>query len=130
MSDAVCRTLVEDFLKNSWRCVKTIVETLKSFKQTETQRKPVTLFRFENGKKVTRSFDGNCFFLRGSVEYSNPQLTLEETQGIISARILATCGNYFSRYGLRESDANDVAALCHALEKPSEGPIVSFLLNT
>jgi hypothetical protein len=130
MADDVCRTLVEDFLKSSWSSVKTIVETLKGFHEAETRRKPVSLFRFENGKKVTRSFDGDCFFLRGSVEYSNPQLTLEEVQGIIGARMLATCGNYFSSHGLSEPDADDVAALCEALKKPSEGPIISFLLNT
>jgi hypothetical protein len=130
MVDDVCRTLVEDLLKSSWQSVKTIVGTLKSFQEAETRRKPVALFRFENGKKVTGSFDGDCFFLRGSVEYSNPQLTLEEVQGIIGARILATCGNYFSSYGLREPDADDIATLCEALKKPSEGPITSFLLNT
>jgi hypothetical protein len=130
MSDDVCRTLVEDFLKSSWSSVKAIVETLKGFKETKSRRKPVSLFRFEDGEKVTRSFDGGCFFLRGSVEYSNPQLTLEEIQGIIGARMLATCGNYFSSYGLSEPDADDVAALCEALKKPSEGPVVSFLLNT
>jgi len=130
MTDDLCRTLVEAFLKSSWTCVKTIVETLKSFKEAETRRKPVSLFRFENDKKITRSFDGDCFFLRGSVEYSNPQLTLEEIQGIIAARMLATSGNYFYSYGLREPDANDISALCEALKTPSEGPIVSFLLNT
>jgi hypothetical protein len=130
MPDDVCQTLVDDFLKSSWQSVKTLVETLKSFKEAETRRKPVSLFQFKNGKKVTRSFDGDCFFLRGSVEYSNPQLTLEEVQGIIGARMLATCGNYFSSYGLHEPDANDITALCEALKKPSEGPIISFLLNT
>jgi hypothetical protein len=130
MSNHMCRTLVEDFLKSSWLPVKTIVETLKGFKAEETPRKPVSMFRFMKGKKISRSFEGTCFFLRGSVEYSNPQLTLEETQGIIGARILATCGNYFSNYGLREPDADDINEICEALKKPSEGPIISFLLNT
>jgi hypothetical protein len=130
MPDDVCRTLVEDFLKSSWQTVEAIVEKLKGFKEAETQRKPVSMFQFKNGKKVTRSFDGDCFFLRGSVEYSNPQLTLEEVQGIIGARMLATCGNYFSNYGLREPDAADIGELCEALKKPSDGPIISFLLNT
>jgi hypothetical protein len=130
MTDDVCRTLLEDFLHSSWQSVKTIVEMLKSLRETEARRKPVTLFRFENGKKVTRSFDGNYFFLRGSVEYSNPQLTLEEVQGIIGVRMLATCGNYFSNYGLHKPDADDMATLCEALKKPSKGPIISFLLNT
>jgi hypothetical protein len=130
MPDDVCRTLVEDFLKSSWLSVKTIVETLRDFGETATKRKPVSLFKFENGQKVNRSFAGNCFFLRGSVEYSNPQLTLEEVQGIIGTRMLATCGNYFSDYGLHDPDAADIATICEALKKPSEGPIISFLLNT
>ena len=130
MLDDLCRTLVEDFLKSSRSCVKTIVEKLRSFKAEETKRKPVSLFRFKNGQKVNQSFEGNSFFLRGSVEYSNPQLTLEEIQGIIGERMLATCGNYFHNYGLREPDADDVAEICETLKKPSEGPIISFLLNT
>ncbi len=130
MSDDLCRTLVEDFLKSSWQTVGAIVEKLKGFKKAETRREPVPMFKFKNGEKVTRSFDGSCFFLRGSVEYSNPQLTLEEVQGIIGARMLVTCGNYFSNYGLREPDAADIGELCEALKKPSEGPIISFLLNT
>jgi len=88
------------------------------------------LFRFKNGHKVNSSFDGSHFFLRGSVEYSNPQLTLEEVQGIIGARMLETCGNYFNNYGLHEPDADDFSEICEALKKPSEGPIVAFLLNT
>ena len=78
MVDDVCRTLVKDFLKSSWQSVEAIVQTLKNFQEAKIRRKPVTLFRFVNGKKITQHFDGACFFLRGSVEYSNPQLTLEE----------------------------------------------------
>ena len=122
--------LVEDFLKSSWQSVETLVGTLKNFQEAKTRRKPVSMFHFKNGKKITRSFAGDCFFLRGSVEYSNPQLTLEEVQGIIGARMLETCGNYFSTYGLREPDAKDIGELCEALKKPSEGPIIAFLLNT
>jgi hypothetical protein len=109
--------------------VKAIVEKLAVFNEAK-QRKPVSLFRFKNGRKVNQSFDGKCFFLRGSVEYSNPQLTLEEVQGIIGARMLETCGNYFYNYGLRQPDATDVTEICETLKKPSEGPIIAFLLNT
>jgi hypothetical protein len=109
--------------------VKAIVEKLASFKE-EKHGKPVSLFRFKNGQKVNVTFEGNHFFLRGSVEYSNPQLTLEEVQGIIGARMLETCGNYFSNYGLHEPDDNFIAEICEALKKPSEGPIIAFLLNT
>jgi hypothetical protein len=129
MPDNFCRLLLEDFLKNSWTCVEATVERLMSLKE-EKQRKPVSMFRFKNGQKVNRSFEGKYFFLRGSVEYSNPQLTLEEVQGIIGARMLETCGNYFHDYGLHEPDTSDVAEICEKLKKPSEGPIVAFLLNT
>ncbi|TRO49979.1 hypothetical protein E2P63_07325 [Candidatus Bathyarchaeota archaeon] len=130
MTDDVCQTLVKDFLRNSWQSVEALVEKVERFKEAEIRRKPVSMFLFENDHKVTRSFDGDFFFLRGSVEYSNPQLTLEEVQGIIGARMLATCGNYFSSYGLREPDGTDIGELCEALRKPSEGPVISFLLNT
>lgn len=129
MPNDLCRMLTEDFLKSSWPCMKAIVEKLASFKE-EKQGKPVSLFRFKNGQKVNSSFDGSHFFLRGSVEYSNPQLTLEEVQGIIGARMLETCGNYFNDYGLHEPDADDASEICETLKKPSEGPIVAFLLNT
>jgi hypothetical protein len=129
MPDDLCSMLTEAFLKSSWPCVKVIVEKLVSFKE-EKHRKSVSLFRFQNGQRVNVTFEGAHFFLRGSVEYSNPQLTLEEVQGIIGARMLETCGNYFSNHGLHEPDANDVAEICEALKKPSEGPIVAFLLNT
>ena len=130
MSDDPCRVLLADFLKTSWPCVTTIVEKFKAFKEEELKRKPISLFRFKNGQKVNRVFEGSNFFLRSSVEYSNPQLTLEEVQGIIGARMLETCGNYFLNYGLREPDANDTVEICEALKKPSEGPIIAFLLNT
>ncbi|MCJ7560383.1 hypothetical protein MUO79_07165 [Candidatus Bathyarchaeota archaeon] len=129
MPDDLCRMLVEDLLKSSWPCVKAIVEKLVSFKEEKTGN-PVSLFRFKNGQRVNSTFEGNRFFLRGSVEYSNPQLTVEEVQGIIGTRMLETCGNYFNDYGLHEPNANDVTQICETLKKPPEGLIVAFLLNT
>ncbi len=129
MADDLCRILTENFLNTSWSCVKTIVEALKNF-QPAKNRPPVTLFRFKDNRRVDLTFNGNSFFLRGSVEYSNPQLTLEDVQGIIGARMLAVCGNYFHDYGLDKPDAGDLAQICEALKKPTEGSIVPFLLNT
>jgi len=131
MQNDLCRKLLEDFLENSWQCVEVIVGKLRSFKEkVGKQQKLVSMFRFKKGQKVTQNFTGNHFFLRGSLEYSNPQLTLEEVQGIIGARMLETCGNYFHDNGLRKPDANDIAEICEALKKPSQGPIIAFLLNT
>jgi hypothetical protein len=124
-----CRIMLEDFLKHSFAGVRVLVEKLKTFEGPKPNRK-VTLFRFVNGKKVSVPFEGDYFFLRGSVEYTNPQLTIEEVQGIIGTRLLETCANYFWKYGLNEPNESDVDALYEALQKPTEGYIVPFLLNT
>jgi hypothetical protein len=129
VTEDLCRVLVENFLESSWPCVKIIVEKLASFK-AERNAKPVCLFRFENGHKINSTFEGNHFFLRGSVEYSNPQLTVEEVQGIIAARMLEVCGNYFRDYALHTPDTNDIAQICETLKKPPKGHIIPFLLNT
>jgi hypothetical protein len=130
MSDDLCRTLLKDFLESSWPCVAAIVERLGRFKEEEIKRKPVSMFRFKKGQKINQNVEGNRFFLRSSVEYSNPQLTLEEVQGIVGTRMLEACGNHFHNYGLHEPKANDLAEICEALKKPSEGYIIPFLLNT
>jgi hypothetical protein len=130
MSEDYCKILVEDFLKNSWSSIKVLVERLGRFKQEKRSRQ-VTLFRYVHGQKVDMSFDGNCcLFLRGSVEYSNPQLTIEEVQGIISTRLLEACANYFDKYGLHQPDGSDVTQLCEMLKKSPIDYIVPFLLNT
>ena len=128
MSVDLCRLFVDDFLKNSWNSVKTLVEVVAAFKAEN--RNPVSLFKFKETERINQTFDGGHFFLRGSVEYSNPQLTVEEVQGVIGAKMLEVSGNYFLNYGLHEPDQSDFAQLCELLKKPSEGRIVGFLLNT
>src|SRR4030043_428953 len=130
MTDELSRMLVENFLKTSWSCcIKPVVEKPPNW-GAENAVRPVSFFRFKNNQRVDSSFDGNHFFLRSSVEYSNPQLTVEEVQGIVAARLLEVCGNYFHEKGLREPDAGDFAELCERLKKPSQGRIIAFLLNT
>ncbi len=128
VEDDLCRRIVEDFLESSWSCVKILLEKLANFREKNGRK--VSLFRFKNGQRVDSAFEGNHFFLRGSVEYSNPQLTVEEVQGIIGTRMLEVCGNYFHQHGLREVDAKDIDEICEALKKPPQGMIVAFLLNT
>ena len=129
MIEDYCKILLEDFLKDSWLSVKVLVEKLSSFKE-EKRAKRVTLFHYVNGQKVNVQFEGNRFFLRGSVEYTNPQLTVEEVQGIIGTRLLEACGNYFEKYGLHEPNSGDIAQLLEILRKPPEDCIIPFLLNT
>jgi hypothetical protein len=129
MNEDYCGLLLEDFLKSSWPTVQTLVDYVNSFKQEKHSRQ-VTLFHFVNGKKVTVPFTGNRFFLRGSVEYANPQLTVEDIQGIIGTRLLEVCSNYFDKTGLHKPDGTEITELCELLKKPPEGFIVPFLLNT
>ena len=124
-----CSLLLEDFLKTSFSTVKVLVEGALASKGQNSNRK-VTLFRYVNGKKVSFPFSGGRFYLRGSVEYTNPQLTVEEVQGIIGTRLLETCANYLYEHGLRQPDNGDVAGLVELLKKPTQGYIVPFLLNT
>lgn len=130
MTYDLSRILVENFLKSSWGCCITpIVEKLATW-NPDSNVKPVSFFKFKGNQCVDSTFDGLHFFLRSSVEYSNPQVTLEEVQGIIAARLLEVCGNYFHEKGLREPDEGDFQELCERLWKPSQGLIVAFLLNT
>ena len=124
-----CRLLLEDFLKTSFSTVKELVEGALAVKGQVPKRK-VTLFRYVNGKKVSVPFEDERFYLRGSVEYTNPQLTVEEVQGIIGTRLLEACSNYYFERGLHSPNSGDVAALIEVLKKPAAGYIVPFELNT
>ena len=124
-----CRLLLDDFLKTSFSTVKVLVQGAMALKGQNSNRK-VTLFRYVNGKKVSFPFSDERFYLRGSVEYTNPQLTVEEVQGIIGTRLLETSANYFFERGLHQPNDGDVAALAELLKKPTQGYIVPFLLNT
>ena len=128
LSSDLCRIIVEDFLKYSWPCVEAIVSKLAAFK--ESIRPDFSLFYFRDGRRNDVTLDGGQFFLRASLEYSNPQVTVEELQGIIAARVLEVCGNYFHQYGLHQVNEKDTSEICEMLKKPSQGTIVSFLLNT
>jgi hypothetical protein len=124
-----CRFLLEDFLKSSFSTVKVLVEGAAATKGKTPNRK-VTLFQYVKGKKVSVPFENERFYFRSSVEYTNPQLTVEEVQGIIGTRLLETCANYFLERGLHEPNTDDLSALTEALKKPPRGYIVPFLLNT
>jgi hypothetical protein len=129
MSEDYCKFLLEDFLKTSFSSVKVLVEGAVAAKGQNSNRK-VTLFRYVNGKKVSFPFSDERFYLRGSVEYTNPQLTVEEVQGIVGTRLLETCANYFYESGLHQPDTGDVSVLSELLKKPTHGYITPFLLNT
>jgi hypothetical protein len=124
-----CRLLLEDFLHTSFSTVKVLIEGAEAAKGQAPNRK-VTLFRYENGRKVSVPFNDERFYLRCSVEYTNPQLTVEEVQGIIGTKMLVTTANYYMEHGLHEPTVDDVTALSELLKKSNGGYIVPFLLNT
>ena len=124
-----CRFLLEDFLKTSFSTVKCLVEGASAVRGQTPDRK-VTLFQYVGGKKVSVPFTDERFYLRSSVEYTNPHLTVEEVQGLIGTRLLETCANYYLEQGLHEITTNDMAPLLELLKKPTKGYIVPFLLNT
>jgi hypothetical protein len=124
-----CRQLLEDFLKTSFQTVKVLCEGAAASKGQAPNRK-VTLFRYIDGKKVSVPFVNERFYLRSSVEYTNPQLTVEEVQGIIGTKMLVAAANYYLQRGLHQPTSDDVTALSELLKKPDEGYIIPFLLNT
>lgn len=128
MSADLRKALVTDFVQNSWPCVEAVVKELSSFRETPPKKKRSFHFRNERGEKKT--LDNGRFFIRASVEYSTPQVTVEEVQGILAARLLEACGTYFSSYGMHQPYEKDVDQICEVLSGPSQGLIVPFLLNT
>jgi len=128
LSSDLSRTIVEDFLKNSWPCVQALVTDLGTFK-TENRAK-IPFYCFSNGQQKDLAFGGEHLFLRASVEYSNPQLTVEEVQGIIAARLLEVCGNYFYEHGTSQCGQREIDEIYQILKDPPTGKIVTFLLNT
>ncbi|MEM3665738.1 MAG: hypothetical protein QW222_01495 [Candidatus Bathyarchaeia archaeon] len=122
------RTILEDFLKNSWPSIEALVNEAESLKEAESRSFKFSYFK--DGEKFEVNLNGSACFLRCSVEYSNPQLTVEEVQGLIAARLLEVCGNYFLQYGLKKPGEEDVRRICDLLQNPLEGVVKAFLLNT
>ncbi|MCK5402823.1 hypothetical protein KAI60_01805, partial [Candidatus Bathyarchaeota archaeon] len=128
MSSNINRRILEGFLETSMGVIEKIIGELDKFKREKGRK--IRFFYIKNNKLMKRELHGEHFFLRSSVEYSNPQLTVEEVQGIIAARLIEVSGNYFDHYGNKKVTKGDIKEMCERLSKPSSGKIVSFLLNT
>ena len=124
----ISRILVDDFLQQSMDCVNALVQAVK--RHNPENRKGVSLFTFKDNQRINETFDGQHFFLRGSVEYSNPHLTVEEMQGIIGTRLLEVSTNYFYEKGTQTPQHEDTEAICELIKKPNRGKVVGFMLNT
>jgi hypothetical protein len=127
MSDPVL-PLIEDFLRQSRSAVDAVLMELHHFIGEE--QGDLTFFIMEGNRRREVRLGKEHFFLRASAEYANPQLTLEELQGIIAARLLETCCSYMATNNVTEPSQSDLAGIAEMLRKPSQGTIVPFLLNT
>ncbi len=128
VSSGLGERLVRGFLESSVSCLEPLLGSLSTFKQDVDRT--MTFYRFEDEQKTTVQFDRNHFFLRASTEYSNPQLTVEDVQGIVAARVLEACTCYFEDRKVGDFDSRDVTEICELLRRPPSGKIVPFLLNT
>ena len=99
------RTVLKDFLENSRPSIQAIIDELRGF--TPYKKGKVRLLEVSNNQAKEAVVEGDRFFLRTSVEYSSPQLTLEEAQGIVAARLLEVCGNYFSLHNFQKPSRED-----------------------
>jgi hypothetical protein len=129
LSSNLGQRLLESFLETSKGVIEDLLRELDTFNRRK-ERKKIRFFSIKNDKVEEIEFYDDHFFLRSSMEYSNPQLTVEEVQGIIAAKLIEVCGNYFACYRTKEVAKWDVKEMCEMLRKPYTGKIVSFLLNT
>ena len=127
MSDLIV-TLIQDFLKNSKSSIEALLKGLDNFIGEEPGR--ASFFIVEESKRRQVQLGKGHFFLRASTEYANPQLTLEELQGIIAARLLETCGNYIVEKKTTIIGPSDLDEISEMLSKPPKGLVTPFLLNT
>ncbi len=127
LSPDLARYLVQDFLRNSSVSVERLLEKLLTFNRATSL--DVKLYCFEGEEKREFNLSGEHFFLRTSLEYSNPQLTVEEVQGIIAVRILEVCAHHFREKEISGFDSRDIDEICELLKTPSSGVVMPFILN-
>ncbi len=126
-SDPLC-SFVGSFIASSRSSIEALVQRVSA--RDEVERRTVVLHNQDGRSRRQQVFEGNHFFLRTSFEYSSPQVTLEELQGMVAARLLETCANQMLECGVRSLGSEDVDGICEALSKPPCGRVVPFSLQT
>lgn len=127
MSDQI-QMSIQDFLKNSRNSIDALLKELYNFLGDKPGS--IAFFTVEGAKRKPIQIDGSHYFLRASTEYANPQLTLEELQGIIASRLLEVCCNYMADRKVTDPSQSDIAEISEMLKKPPNGVVMPFLLNT
>jgi hypothetical protein len=127
MTGTVARELLAAFHDSSWPSVEALVAARRSPHERSTARP--ALFYFHNGRREAVPIRRDQFLLRTSVEYANPQVTLEELQGIVLARLLAVSAEFAEAHADRRPVAADLPELARRLEERPRDRIVPFVLN-
>lgn len=119
--------LLSEFFRRSRASAEALAHGIAA--GTGRKRPDVPMYRFESGRKVVFRAPGTAFLLRTSVEYANPQLTLEELQGILLARLLEASGTFLANHPGREPGTTDLVEMRESLRRSPAGPVVPFLMN-
>jgi hypothetical protein len=127
MSDPI-QMLIQDFLKTCQNSIDALLKELYNFLGDKPGS--IAFFTVEGAKRKTSQIDRSHYFLRASTEYANPQLTVEELQGIIASRLLEVCCNYMADKKITDLSQVDIAEISEMLKKPPNGVVMPFLLNT
>jgi hypothetical protein len=132
MTTSIGRLVVEDFINNTHQTLAQLRLTLDNFLESlyKYAEYAIPMLKIQKHQISPINYSSKKFFLRSSIEYTNPQLTVEELQGVLAARLLEVCGNYMMDNDIFKIQPDDVDQLCELLEHPPAGNVVSFLLNT
>ena len=128
MSNDPLPALVSSFLLSSRSSIDALVKEVSVC--DEVKRDRVTLYDQVDTNRRELTFDGKRFFLRTSFEYSSPQATLEELQGMIAARLLEVSANHVLETDARVMDHKDIETMAEMLRKPPCGKVIPFSLQT
>lgn len=120
-------SLIEEFFWTSRPAIEALAARIRSGGFGHPAE--ISMFCFRDGHQTEVMIPPGKFLLRTSVEYANPQLTLEELQGIVIARILEVTGAFVAHHPHLRLDAEDIHEMARLLEEPPLGEVVPFLLN-
>jgi len=126
MTGDLIPNMIKEFLISSKDSIEAISKAITT--RDTPFREEVFFHNYEGNNTKEVVFSGSCFFLRTSIEYSSPQLTLEELEGLITARLLEVCVNK----SLESStpDTNDIEEMSEALCRPPDGKVIPFIFET